>query len=99
MALNIHVPSVTVSASTTTANATLPIGGTGKFIRVVNGSATSPVYVNAGAAGVTATTTNAPIPAFGEKTFERDVYADVAVAAILDSGTAKIIFQIVGNED
>ncbi|CAB5212625.1 hypothetical protein UFOVP191_3 [uncultured Caudovirales phage] len=99
MALNIHTPAAIISASTSTARIALPVGATGKFIRIVNGSATSPVYVNAGDVTVNATTANVSIPAFGEKTFERDVYADTYVAALLDSGTAKIMCMIVGNED
>jgi len=96
--LHIKMPSLPISASTTTANgAILPLGNIAKFIRIVNHSATSGVYVNSGGGAVTATNANVAIPPFGEKTLEIGD-GDTHVAALLISGTAIISVSICGAD-
>lgn len=97
MAIGINTPSVTVSASTTSAQGTLA-AGSGKYVRVTNGSATSPVYVNAGTSP-TATNANVSLAPFESRTFERDPNVDVKVAALLFSGTAPITFTVTGEDE
>jgi hypothetical protein len=100
MAMNIKVPSLPISASTSTANGTLlPTGSALRYVRVTNNSATSGCYVNAGAAGVTATSANICLAPFETAVFEREPTTDVAVAALLQSGTAVVTFCLVGGPD
>lgn len=97
MPINIKTPSVAISASTSTATSALP-ASSAKYIYVSNGSATSGAYVNAGATGVTATSANIMVPPFGWAIFERDPVTDVAVAALLISGTAIVSFTPCSQE-
>jgi hypothetical protein len=99
MAMNIKVPATPISASTTTARgALLPAGSACRFVRVVNNSATSGVYVNAGDVTVTATNANIALAPFESRVFERDPVTDTHVAALLISGTAIISCSLVSGE-
>lgn len=84
--LNVHSPSVAISASTTTANGALP-NSTAAFIRVINGS-TAVAYINAGADNtVAATNANIAVRPSGEAIFQRNPNTDLYVAALLSTGT------------
>lgn len=97
--MHIRTPGVAISASTTTASAQLlPDGNAGKFIRVVNGSATAVAYVTAGGSGVTATNANIALAPFETAIFERDPTTDTYVAALLSAGTGIVSASIVGAD-
>lgn len=100
MGMNIKVPSVPISASTTTASgALLPTNSVLRYVRVTNNSATSGCYVNAGGSGVTATSANICLAPFESAVFERDPSTDTHVAALLISGTAIITAALVSGAD
>lgn len=100
MAMNIKAPATPISASTTSANgALLPAGSSCRFVRVVNNSATSGVYVNGGGSGVTATNANICLAPFESRVFERDPINDTHVAALLISGTGIVSCSLVSGED
>lgn len=100
MAMSIKAPAATISASTTTARVALtPAGSSARYIRVVNNSATSGVYVNGGDSSVTATAANICLAPFESAVFERDPNTDSNVAALLISGTAIISCSLVGGPD
>lgn len=100
MAMNIKVPAVPISASTSTASgALLPAGSALRYVRVVNNSATSGCYINGGGSGVTATSANIALAPFESRVFERDPTTDTHVAALLISGTAIISCSLVSGED
>ena len=98
MTISIHTPVVTIAGTTSSANVALPQSAA-KYIRVVNGSTTNIVYVNAGGSSVTATTANFALAPFESRNLERDVNTDTYVAAIMDAGTAKIAFMPVAEAD
>lgn len=100
MAMGIKVPSVPISASTTTARgALLPTGSMLRYVRVTNNSTTSGCYVNAGDVSVTATNANICLAPFESAIFERDPNTDSNVAVLLQSGTAVITACLVGGPD
>jgi len=100
MAMNIKVPSVAISASTTTARAELlPTGSMLRYVRITNNSATSGCFVNGGGSGVNATNANISLAPFESAVFERDPVTDTHVAALLISGTATVSCALVSGAD
>lgn len=97
MGLNIHMPSVSISASTSSASAALP-AGSGKYLRITNNSANNIAYVNAGGSSVAATNTNLPVNAYETIIVERDPTTDTYVAAIMSASTATITFVVTGTD-
>ncbi len=98
MSVHVRTPAVSISASTTSANAQIT-NTSCKFLRVVNGSATALCYINAGTTnGVTATAFNIALAPFEARNFERDPNNDTWVAVLLSSGTASVSVAAV-NED
>lgn len=94
MAIGINTPAVAVSASTGSAQGTLP-SGTGSYIRATN-SSTAGAYVNAGA-NPTATNANIMLAPYESRTFARDPNVDVKVATLLTTGTGIVSFAVVGE--
>lgn len=95
---SIHKASVEITASTTTANAALPVGDASKYIRVVN-STNGIAYVNAGLDNtVAATAANVAVRPGGEAIFERSSSGDNYVAVMLSNGatTGRVSFTLVG---
>lgn len=89
MSLSIHVTSVPISASTTTANAALPTS-TAKYLRFVNGS-TALAYINAGVDNtVAATSANIACRPSGEVILERNPNTDLFAAVLLSTGTGTV---------
>jgi hypothetical protein len=90
---NIHAPSVEISASTTTANALLPVNNS-KYLRVVN-TTDGTAYVNAGATNaITATNANIGVPPRSVATFERFPNTDLYVAVILSTGATSGLVSV-----
>lgn len=94
MTANINTPAVAVSASTTSAQGTLPVGSE-MFIRVVNGSS-SIAYVDAGAAP-TATAANIAIAPNSTAYLQRNPNTDLVVAVLLATGTGIVSFSLTGT--
>ncbi len=85
--------SVAISASTTTASATLPAGSS-KFIRVVNPT-TALCYVTTGAGSATATAANIAVGAYSTVILEKPD-ADDTVAVLLSASTGTIAVSLSG---
>ena len=90
MTSQVNTPSVSIAATTTTANAVLPVANS-TGLRVVN-TGTVPVFVSTGGASVTATTSNICVGA-GETVELVKKADDIRVACITASGTATVYFN------
>jgi hypothetical protein len=85
MPINIHTPSVAISASTSSASGAIP-NSSSTQIRVVNGT-TAVAYINAGGSGVAATNANIAVAPYGVEILERQLGSDTHVAALLSTGS------------
>ncbi len=94
MPINVHATGIPISASTSSAQGTLPISQA-RFIRVVNPT-TALCYVNAGA-NPTATSANPAVGAYSTEYFERDPNTDLVVAVLLSTGTGTISVSLAGT--
>lgn len=87
MVNSVHIPSIVISASTTTASALVP-GSATNFVRVANPT-TALCYVNAGDSSVTATAANIALGAYESRVFAIKP-GDTYVAVLLSASTGSI---------
>jgi hypothetical protein len=94
MPTNIDTTNIPISASTTSAQGTLPVSNA-RYVRVVNPT-TALCYVAAGT-NPTATNANVAVGAYSTEIFERDPNVDLLVAVLLSTGTGTIAVNLTGT--
>jgi hypothetical protein len=94
MATHIDATNIPISASTTSAQGTLPVSNA-RYIRVTNPT-TALCYVAAGT-NPTATSANVAVGAYSTEYFERDPNTDLLVAVLLSTGTGTIAVNLSGT--
>jgi hypothetical protein len=88
MTTDVKQAAVAISASTTSASATIPAQFTHNYIRVVNPT-TALCYVVTGAGSATATAANPAVGAYSTEVFKKPTDHDT-VAVLLSTGTGTI---------
>lgn len=98
MSIHISTPAYTIAASATSSQRVQITGNTNsKFIRVVNGSASNPCFVNAGGSTVAATSSNVALAPLEARNFERDPNTQQYVAALMAASTGFVIVMPVNE--